>query len=66
MEGGSRRHLLDAYRHLHGYGRQEFSWFVKRGERRIGRRFDHVRTDAFPREIVWETREGREVWEKSP
>ena len=24
-----------------------------------------VRTDAFPREIVWETREGREAWEKS-
>jgi hypothetical protein len=23
-----------------------------------------VRTDAFPREIVWETREGREAWER--
>jgi hypothetical protein len=23
-----------------------------------------VRTDAFPREIVWETREDREAWEK--
>jgi exonuclease III len=42
MEGGGSRHLVDAYRHLHGYGRQESSWFVKRKERRIGRRFDHV------------------------
>jgi exonuclease III len=42
MEGGAQRHLIDAYRHLHGYGRQEFSWFVKRKEKRIGRRFDHV------------------------
>jgi hypothetical protein len=23
-----------------------------------------VRTDAFPREIVWETRAGREAWEE--
>jgi hypothetical protein len=23
-----------------------------------------VGTDGFPREIVWETREGREAWEK--
>ena len=42
MEGGAQRHLIDAYRHLHGYGRQEFSWFVKRKEKRIGRRFDHM------------------------
>lgn len=42
MEGGAQRLLIDAYRHLHGYGRQEFSWFVHRKERRIGRRFDHV------------------------
>ena len=42
MEGGGSRHLIDAYRQLHGYGRQESSWFVKRKERRIGRRFDHA------------------------
>lgn len=42
MEGGAGRDLVDAYRHLHGYGGQEFSWFVKRNNRRIGRRFDHV------------------------
>ena len=42
MAGGAEKQLTDAYRQLHGYGRQEFSWFVKRGERRIGRRFDHV------------------------
>jgi len=42
MEGGAQRQLIDAYRGLHGYSRQEFSWFVKRKEKRIGRRFDHV------------------------
>ena len=42
MEGGTHKILIDAYRHLHGYGRQEFSWFLKRKELRIGRRFDHV------------------------
>ena len=42
MEGGPQRALVDAYRTLHGYERQEFSWFLKRGEKRIGRRFDHV------------------------
>ena len=41
MEGGSQK-LIDAYRSLHGYGRQEFSWFVRRGQTRIGRRFDHA------------------------
>lgn len=42
MEGGASRHLVDAYRYLHGYSRQESSWFAKRKERRIGRRFDHA------------------------
>jgi exonuclease III len=42
MEGGRDRALVDSYRTLHGYERQEFSWFVRRGELRIGRRFDHV------------------------
>ena len=42
MEGGTRRDLLDVYRHLHGYVREEFSWFLRRGGRRTGRRFDHV------------------------
>ena len=42
MEGHHDSILIDAYRHLHGYGRQEFSWFLKRKELRIGRRFDHV------------------------
>ena len=42
MAGGTSHQLIDAYRQLHGYARQEFSWFVKRGERRIGRRFDHA------------------------
>jgi exodeoxyribonuclease III len=42
MEGGTNKILIDAYRHLHGYGRQEFSWFLTRKELRVGRRFDHV------------------------
>jgi exonuclease III len=42
MVGGRDLTLVDAYRGLHGYGRQEFSWFVKRHARRVGRRFDHV------------------------
>jgi exonuclease III len=35
------RNLIDAYRHIHGYGREGFSWFLKRGQVRTGRRFDH-------------------------
>jgi exonuclease III len=42
MQGLQNSILIDAYRHLHGYGRQEFSWFLKRKELRIGRRFDHA------------------------
>ena len=42
MEGGANKILIDAYRHLHGYGRQEFSWFLKRKKLLVGRRFDHA------------------------
>jgi exonuclease III len=42
MQGHHDSILIDAYRHLHGYGRQESSWFLKRRELWIGRRFDHV------------------------
>jgi exonuclease III len=42
MEGGEQRVFVDAYRYLHGYGREDFSWYLKRGPLRIGRRFDHV------------------------
>jgi exonuclease III len=42
LEGGRDSALIDAFRALHGYERQDFSWFVRRGELRIGRRFDHV------------------------
>jgi exonuclease III len=42
MEGGAQRALVDAYRTLHGYGREDFSWFAKRRLLRVGRRFDHV------------------------
>jgi exonuclease III len=42
MEGGTGKILIDAYRHLHGYGRQEFSWFLKRKALLVRRRFDHA------------------------
>jgi exonuclease III len=42
LQGGKSGKLIDAYRHLHGYARQEYSWFVKRGRLVTGRRFDHV------------------------
>ena len=42
MEGGPQRALVDAYRALHGYARQEFSWILKRKALRVGRRFDHA------------------------
>ena len=42
MQGGANKILIDAYRHLHGYSRQEFSWFLKRKQLQIGRRFDHA------------------------
>jgi exonuclease III len=34
--------LSDAFRRLHGYDAQEFSWFVRRGNTVVGRRFDHA------------------------
>ena len=42
MEGGAQRALVDVYRRLHGYSREDFSWFLTRGSLRVGRRFDHV------------------------
>jgi exonuclease III len=42
MEGGAEKILIDAYRQLHGYGREDFSWYLTRKARRKGRRFDHV------------------------
>jgi len=42
MEGGRNKILIDAYRQPHGYGRQEFSWFLKHKALTVGRRFDHV------------------------
>jgi exonuclease III len=34
--------LADVFRTLHGFRRQEFSWYLHRKGRRTGRRFDHV------------------------
>jgi exonuclease III len=34
--------LADVYRGLHGYEPQEASWTLRRGGRKLGRRFDHV------------------------
>ena len=41
--------------------REAIDLFLKTGKQ-DGRQH-RVRTDAFPREVVWETREGREAWE---
>jgi len=42
LHGLSRYGLPDVFRALHGYQRQEFSWFLKRKGWVVGRRFDHV------------------------
>lgn len=34
--------LVDVFRSLHGYSAKEASWFLKRGTKIVGRRFDHV------------------------
>jgi exonuclease III len=34
--------LPDVYRALHGYGREDFTWYWKGKGRHVGRRFDHV------------------------
>ncbi|MGO9471750.1 MAG: endonuclease/exonuclease/phosphatase family protein [Isosphaeraceae bacterium] len=34
--------LADVYRNLHGFEREDFSWYLRRKGRSIGRRFDHV------------------------
>lgn len=34
--------LTDVYRQMHGYKRQEFSWFPRRKKGGVPRRFDHV------------------------
>ena len=44
MEGGRQRQLIDAFRHLHGYEREEFSWFLKRGPLR--RAVDSITSSA--------------------
>jgi endonuclease/exonuclease/phosphatase family metal-dependent hydrolase len=34
--------MPDVYRGLHGYGVEDFSWYVPAGGHLVGRRFDHV------------------------
>jgi exonuclease III len=34
--------VIDCFRAVHGYRVEESSWFLKRGDKVIGRRFDHV------------------------
>ena len=43
-------------------GVEALDFFLKTGKQNGTQHW--VRTDAFPREIVWETREGREAWEQ--
>ena len=45
------------------HAREGLAFFLKTGKQNGTQQW--VRTDAFPREIVWEGREGREAWEKS-
>ena len=42
---------------------EALDFFLKTGKQNGTQHW--VRADAFPREIVWEGREGREAWEKS-
>ena len=42
MQGHPESILIDAYRRLHGYTREDFSWILKKKALRIGRRFDHA------------------------
>lgn len=38
--------LCDVFRRVRGYGCREFSWYLKRREKAIGRRFDHIFASA--------------------
>jgi exonuclease III len=42
LEGLAEFDLIDAFRTLHGYGVQEYSWYLKRKGVQVGRRFDHI------------------------
>jgi exonuclease III len=46
LQGLSRFDLADVYRMLHGYQREDFSWYTKRKGVIRGRRFDHVFASA--------------------
>ena len=57
LEKWPRQLFVDSERAL-----EALDFFLKTGKQDGTQHW--VRTDAFPREIVWETREGREAWEK--
>jgi hypothetical protein len=57
LEKWPRQLFVDSERSL-----EALAFFLKTGKQNETQHW--VRTDAFPREIVWETREGREAWEK--
>ncbi len=42
LEGLAQFDLLDIFRLLHGYKRNEFSWYARSKRGPIGRRFDHI------------------------
>jgi exonuclease III len=46
LEGLSRFDLAEVYRMLHGYQREDFSWYTNRNGVIRGRRFDHVFASA--------------------
>jgi hypothetical protein len=58
LEKWPRQLFVDSERAL-----EALDFFLKTGKQNGTQHW--VRTDAFPREIVWEGREGREAWEMS-
>jgi exonuclease III len=46
LDGLARFDLADVFRTLHGYEREEYSWYAKRNGVFRGRRFDHVFASA--------------------
>jgi hypothetical protein len=57
LEKWPRQLFVDSDRAL-----EALDFFLKTGKQKETQPW--VRTDAFPREILWETREGREAWER--
>ena len=42
IEGLDQLGMVDAFRTLHDYTAQQFTWYLRRKGKAVGRRFDHV------------------------